>query len=649
MRLIRIGLANINTTVGAFVSNTDKLIKAANEMAAAGCTIGTTQEQGIGGYPSEDLVQWKSFVSKQWLQLERFCTTTRKLRTVFTVSLMVSHKGHIYNVVATIYKGIVLGLVPKEKLPTYGVFYEARTISTWTPGVVEVFKCGDTIINVPIGDIIYEFPFGVVGTNTCEDDWRPDGPIRRRTYAGVEVSLNSSSSPFRSGVFDTRREMLATRSGDNHCVLVYTNQVGGNDTLVFDGGGFVYDNGRNRLTAERWKEQVIFCDVDLDRTDRLRHEDTSWRTDAISFMANPANARPTLITSDEGPKANDYRFKYPIPENRSFFIPKNPRPALTLPSDLYFEEMLEAQVLGLGDYFEKSGAFKRFGIAMSGGKDSALAAVIAWRYAIEKGWTPEQINDRIRCYSMPTRYNSSTTRDIAREICERFGFGFIEVSIEDEFTLALAKHKEGLDPGQESGDSTLQNIQARIRGEKMNNWGNDLGLMWIMTGNMSEKAVGYTTYGGDMMGALAPMANEPKTVVIGELAYVAEVYDLEVIRRLLDTKASAELKPGQEDEKDLMPFPVLDACFALFVGEKMLTDEVLNVLSQMWTFEEFWAMDHTYHEGKLEEWVNLFTRLFFQSIWKWVQTPEGLHLGSLDLDRERALQLPVIQSREWAI
>lgn len=183
-----------------------------------------------------------------------------------------------------------------------------------------------------------------------------------------------------------------------------------------------------------------------------------------------------------------------------------------------------------------------------------------------------------------------------------------------------------------------QNAQARVRAERMWNWSNSASGLFLQTSNMSEKAVGYTTIGGDMEGALAVIANLPKTVVNYLLDYLLDTTGLEGIRLTLVKPASAELTDNQEDERDLMPFPVLDACFALYAGEKMTPEEVVVVVKAMFPDED---------PARLEAWTRKFARLFTQSIYKWVQTSLSLHVGNLDLERERALQLPVVQRTEW--
>ena len=185
---------------------------------------------------------------------------------------------------------------------------------------------------------------------------------------------------------------------------------------------------------------------------------------------------------------------------------------------------------------------------------------------------------------------------------------------------------------------TRQNIQARLRAQRMWNWSNSSGGLFLQTGNMSEKSVGYTTIGGDLTGALAVLANVPKTVVMALLAYIQEKEGYPGIAAVLKKPAGPELAHNQAGEDELMPFFILDACFYLFAGEKMLPEDVLAVLETMYP---------DLAPETLAGYVEKFTRLFLQSIYKWVQSPLALHIGNLDLERERALQLPVVTSRAW--
>ena len=270
-----------------------------------------------------------------------------------------------------------------------------------------------------------------------------------------------------------------------------------------------------------------------------------------------------------------------------------------------------------------------------------MALYIARRW-ITRRFGPEhekaKAKEILRAFFMPSRYSSKETHAAAEQAAKDFDAPFAVIPIDDAFERELEVAAKMLQPGEELGKMVRQNAQARVRSERMWNWTNSAGGLFLQTSNMSEKAVGYTTIGGDMEGAISVIANVPKTVVNYLLDYLLEKTGYAGIELTLKKPASAELADDQEDEKDLMPFPVLDACFALYAGEKMSPAEVKAVLL---------AMFPEYEPAKIEAWVSRFARLFTSSIYKWVQTALCLHVGNLDLDRERALQLPVVQRTEW--
>jgi NAD+ synthase (glutamine-hydrolysing) len=641
MRLVRVALASVNTTVGACRSNVERAIASAKAAAADGATVVAFPEQLVGGYPPEDLVQWRAFVDAQWSELRRFARETAPLGCASAVGLVVARGAHLYNVVALVHAGRVWGLVPKEKLPLYNVFYEARTLARGTPGLYDV------IDGVPFGDLLFDLDFGTVALEVCEDGWSPDGPMRRRSYAGAELVVNVSASPFRVGITETRREMIATRAADCQVTLAYANLVGANDGLVFDGGGFVAQNGRLLLQAPRFREGVPAVTLDLDRTRRLRTENTTWREDQAAFAAlaqlGPKPTRvhvdaPTAFASARAPLI------FPAPANRSFFLPADARTAPRAPRDVFCEELLDALALGIGDYFEKNACFRTIGVALSGGRDSLIVLAIARRW-IDMRWGDLPAKQRqakareiLRAFYLPSRFSSAETRAAAEQTARDYDAPFALVSIDDAFERELVAVEKMLQPGEALTVLARQNVQARVRAERMWTWANAAGGLFLQTSNMSEKAVGYVTIGGDGEGALSVVANVPKTVVNYLIDWLYEQSHSEGIRLTLLKPASAELAEDQEDERELMPFPVLDACFALFAGEKMAPDEVAQALR---------AIFPEHAPERLDDWVDRFVRLFTASIYKWVQAPLSLHVGNLDLERERALQLPVVQRAEW--
>ncbi len=635
MRLIKIAIANVNSTVGAVRANTDRVLRLARAAAAEDVTVACFPEQTVGGYPPEDLVQWRAYVASQRTELERFARDTAQMRTVFVVGLIVAVGGEIFNVAALVHRGSILGFIPKEKLPTYNVFYEARTLSHGTPGMT--LDAGGVLL----GDRIFSFEFGTLAAEVCEDGWSPDGPMRRRCYSGAELVVNLSASPYRVGVVATRREMLATRSSDNQATLLYANAVGAQDGLIFDGGGYVFQNGRMMLDAPRFREGLATCVVDLDRTIRLRRENTTWRVDCEAFRTRQAAVpvvRSFALTADRS------RLSYPAPAaGATFFLP-SAEPATRSAREEVLDDLFEALALGTQDYWEKTGAFRSFGIALSGGRDSLLTLLITWR-AVQRmhpGADGEALREKARsmitAFYMPSRYSSDGTRNAAARICEDLGVPLVVVPIEEAFQREAEAVKTMLADGREASPVTLQNIQARLRGSRMWNWANTSGALFLQTGNMSEKSLGYTTVGGDLEGALSVIANVPKTVVIALLERLHARFGFAGIREVLGTMAGPELASNQSGEEELMPFPVLDACLHLYAGEKLSPEETARALPAI--FPDLDA-------ARLRTWAEKFASLFTRSIYKWVQSPLSLHVGSLELDRERALQLPVVERNEW--
>jgi NAD+ synthase (glutamine-hydrolysing) len=637
MRLVKFGIASVNSTVGAVRSNTDKCIDLARSFAAEDTTLAVFPEQVIGGYAVEDLVQWRAFVASQRRELLRFADVTKDLATAFVIGVTVGVGGDLFNCGALVHRGKILGFCPKEKLPTYNIFYEARTFSRGTPGLALDAE------GIFLGDRLYTFDFGTVAMEVCEDIWSPDGPMRRRCYSGAEIVCNLSASPFRAGITSTRREMIATRASDNQCTVVYANLVGGNDGLVFDGGGYVNQNGRPMLDAPRFQQGHQTTVVDLDRTTRCRREASTWRADLEDFRHDERLVPEVKIDAKTADRSHH---AYPAPpKGTTFFLPTS-TVETTSPRDALLDDFFDALSLAVADYYRKTGAFRSIGVALSGGRDSLLTTLVAWRAlqlihaGLDEATLAAKIKSTFFTFYMPTRFSSADTRGAAARIAQDLGATFTVLPIEDAFHRELEATKAMLgEHGPAPTAITQQNVQARIRGTRMWNWANTSGALFLQTGNMSEKAVGYTTVGGDLEGCYSVIANLPKTVVIALIDRLYRRYGFEGIRMTMGTTAGPELAENQSGEDELMPFEVLDACLYLYASEKLATDEVVRALPSLFPERD---------PKQLATWAQKFSRLFTQSIFKWVQAPLAIHVGSLELDRERALQLPVVQRTEWS-
>jgi NAD+ synthase (glutamine-hydrolysing) len=346
-----------------------------------------------------------------------------------------------------------------------------------------------------------------------------------------------------------------------------------------------------------------------------------------------------------GATASRERLAYPAPPpGTTFFLPGASAPERT-PRDELLDDFYDALTLGVADYYRKTGAFKCIGLALSGGRDSLLTLLVAWgalrhiHEGLEGDALAARMKESLFAFYMPTRFSSDGTRDAAARIAADLGASFQVLPIEEAFKRELDATRVMLGEGGPAPTAiTQQNVQARIRGQRMWNWANSSGALFLQTGNMSEKALGYTTVGGDLEGAFSVIANLPKTVVIALIERLYRRFGFEGIRLTLSTTAGPELAENQSGEEELMPFEVLDACLYLYGAEKLATDEVATALPSLFP---------TRDPAQLRAWAQKFSRLFTQSIFKWVQSPLAIHLGSLDLDRERALQLPVVQRTQW--
>lgn len=638
MRLVKIGIANIDTKVKAFDANANKVIRVIEQASKDGYTVVAFPEQTFFGYSPEDLVEWTHLVQLQIESLVKVVKATSTSSTVFVVGATVPYNSNLYNCAIVIQAGKILGIVPKQELPNYNVFYEQRNFTPGKTGYYGEFDIGTTI---PFGDIVFDFDFGKLAVEICEDIWSPTGPMSRRTKAGAELVVNISASPYRIGVLNTRREMISTRSGDNLAAVVYANLVGANDGLVFDGGGFIANCGRLVYEAPRFIEQLSGYVIDLDVCRRKRIENTTWRTDAENYRQALKSIKGIFDTPRTG-------LKYPIPANQSFFLPTVKKVEPT-----FSDEVLDAIAWGIGGYFEKCGSFKHIGIALSGGRDSLFALMCANRWVNLRfaHLTQQARNDisrqLIHTFYMPTKFSSEDTKKAAAVAAEQYCSTHTVSSIQEEFELQLIKHVEMIPGGGELDRTTRQNIQARIRAARMWTWANNCHGMYIQTGNMTEKVMGYFTMGGDSEGALAVISNLPKTVINYILSdiHAQENTKDSAIGLTLAKPASAELDTNQEDEQDMIPYPkkynkpkdafrILDSCMYLIIGEKMGISEAADVLVQM-----FPEHDSDY----LRFAVKHFAKMFGRNIFKWKQSPTSLHLGNLDLDHSRALQIPVIQ------
>jgi NAD+ synthase (glutamine-hydrolysing) len=524
MTVLRIALAQVNTTVGDLTGNEQKIVAYIERARELGADVVALPELAIPGYPPEDLLLKPCFVQTNLDTLERIA---KKVSGITAVVGFVDHAGDIHNAAAVLYEGRVAGVYHKSYLPNYSVFDEDR-----------YFRAGECPLVFELGDVR-------VGVNICEDIWYPAGPTETQALAGAQLVINISASPYHAGKGAARERMLATRAADNVIFVAFCNLVGGQDELVFDGGSVILDErGEPVARGRQFAEDLVVADLDLTAVFRQQLHDPRRRKER-ALQSEEAVQRVTLAPG--------------APQGDRPPAEKHVVPRLDSLAEVY-----EALVLGTGDYVRKNG-FRKVVIGLSGGVDSSLTAAIA-ADALGK--------ENVTGVFMPSRYSSDESREDATQLAENLGIGFMTVHIDETFQAYLDMLAEPF-AGVER-DVTEENIQARIRGNILMALSNKFGWLVLTTGNKSEMSVGYATLYGDMAGGFAVIKDVPKDMVYKLSQHVNERAGCAVIpQRVFDKAPTAELRPNQTDQDTLPPYPVLDRILHAYVEEDRGLDEIV--------------------------------------------------------------------------
>jgi len=520
MRTLRISLAQINPTVGDLAGNRDKIIDHIGRARRLGADIVAFPELAVTGYPPEDLLLKPQFVKDN---LKTLREVQQASKGIVAVVGFVDRQDFLYNAAAVLQDGGLAYVYHKILLPNYGVFDEYR-----------YFRPGSRYPLLTIRGV-------KIGVNICEDIWFPEGPTRSQALAGAEMIVNINASPYHKKKGAERLAMLSERAKQNRVIISYTNAVGGQDELVFDGQSMVVDrNGRLLAMGRQFSEDLITLDVAVP-------EGRPRKTDAPT----PQFVSVDRVVLSERPASK----KKPLPSAHKI------RKPLSL-----CEEVYRALVTGTRDYLGKNG-FTTAVIGLSGGVDSALVAAVA----------VEALGNRnVVGVFMPSQYSSRESCDDAYELARNLGIRIVEVPIQDAFDAYLRTLRCLFAKTQQ--DVTEENLQARIRGNLLMALSNKFGWLVLTTGNKSEMSAGYATLYGDMAGGFAVIKDVPKTMVYDICRCVNRLAGRTVIPKRVMTKApTAELRPNQKDSDSLPVYPVLDPILKAYVEDDKEFREILEM------------------------------------------------------------------------
>ena len=530
LKNLRIALGQINTRVGDLSGNVERIAAVYEIAEDAGCDVALFPELVLPGYPPEDLLIRPGFLEDNVEALTEIADSTK--RCVAVLGYADDEEADDYvggirsaNAVALCCDGRVVGKYLKQKLPNYGPFDEARHFDSGVPS-----------------QPLWEIGGCTVGISICEDIWYPDGPPVSQAQRGAEVLLNVNASPFHASKMDTRKTLLQERFEQTKTPIVYLNLVGAQDELVFDGGSIVVDHrGEIAVQGSQFVEQVMIFDLEVPNS------------------AKPPEVRPVHISSApfDRPPLENSRLSA---QGHAAGILVGASVAPLLGPD---EEVWEALVLGVRDYFLKNG-FTDAVIGLSGGIDSSVVAVIA---ADALG------AENVHGVSMPSRYSSDHSKSDAADLAERLGIEFMTIPIEETFAAIT----DTLEPQfvKTKPDLTEENLQARIRGLILMALSNKFGWLVLATGNKSEAAVGFCTLYGDTNGAMSVIKDVYKTRLY-ELARWRNERSFVLSESILTKPPSAELRENQTDDQSLPPYDELDAILAGYVDSDLTIEDLIE-------------------------------------------------------------------------
>jgi NAD+ synthase (glutamine-hydrolysing) len=489
---LRATLAQINPCVGDLSANAE-LILSAVEHNRADSDLIIFPELCLTAYPPEDLLLRADFMREVMQQLERVKQATRELDIALVVGHPLKSGDELYNAASVLLRGEVLAVYKKRLLPNYNVFDEKRYFS---PGEQPV---------------VFQIKGHQVGLVICEDIWQP-APVSESVAAGAQLIVVINASPFHhSKAIEREEDVVRQRAIENNVPILYVNQIGGQDELVFDGASHVVDS----------KGQTIA---------RLPIFETAFLNIKLNFTENPPRCTPQA--------------------------------AHIAPHGSRDERIYKALVTGVRDYVEKNG-FKGVVLGLSGGIDSALTMAIAVD-ALGK--------HRVEAVMMPYHYTSEMSEQDAAEQARTMGVAYEVISIAPMVEATLAQLAPVFAKLPE--DTTEENIQARCRMLLLMAISNKKGSMVLTTGNKSEMAVGYATLYGDMAGGFAAIKDVPKTRVYSLSRYRNSLSAV-IPERVITRPPSAELRPDQVDQDSLPDYDILDAILQRFVEEDQSDEEII--------------------------------------------------------------------------
>lgn len=591
--------------------NAQKTVEAAHEAAKRGAAVIVFPELGMTGYTCQDLFFHDTLLAAAEREVARVARETAELDPLIFIGAPMRRLGKIYNVAAAIWHGKLLGLVPKSLIPNYCEFYEARQ---FTPAGNETVTVDYAGMSCPFGTKLLfchkKLPELVVAAEICEDVWGQMPPSVSHCAAGATVVVNLSASNELIGKPDYRRSLIKQNSAHNICGYVYTSAGPGESTtdLVFSGHSMICEDGS--LLAERapFSDEAILCgDIDVKKLTYSRSQNNVFRCrDDADYTKIPFG--DTLAATELERKFARRPF---VPDDDNV---RGSRCGL----------ILDMQSAALAKRIDHTHA-KKAVVGISGGLDSTLALIVAVR-AMERLSRPAS---DVLTVTMPCFGTGERTRGNAEELSLLLGTDFRCVDI----AASAEQHLKDIGHSLDNYDVTYENAQARERTQVLMDLANQSGGIVIGTGDLSEVALGWSTYNGDHMSMYGVNCTVPKTLVRFIVRYYADTCANErlaaVLYDILDTPVSPELvpsKPGEINQRteDILGTYELHDFFLYYMIRGGYSPDKLFRIAQL-------SFAGKYDDEYIKKTLTLFCRRFFAQQFKRSCIPDGVKVGTVAL------------------
>ncbi len=616
----RVAVATPAVRIGDPAHNAEATAALMQEAATKKALVCVFPELGLSAYSCEDLFHQQALIEASEQALKDLLAQTRKLPVAAFVGLPVQVDGLLYNCAALVNRGRLLGVAPKTYLPNYREFYELRQFTRGDIAVAEEIRLAGQ--KAPFGtDLLFrhaELPKLVLFAEICEDLWVPAPPSTFAALAGATVIANLSASNVVVGKHQYRRELAANQSA--RCIAAYLYSAAGTGEsttdLAWDGHAMVHENGSLLAESRRFatEPQITFADLDLDRL-------------AADRMRQGSFGQSMRRHAGETTRFRSIEFSLPVPRGRLPlqrhvarlpYVPDDPATR-----DARCEDVYRIQVQGLATRMRASGT-KKLVIGVSGGLDSTQALLVCARAVDELGLP----RSNILAYTMPGFATSTRTRSTAWQLMRAIGASAEEIDIRPSCLQMLKDLGHPYAKGRKVYDITFENVQAGERTSHLFRLANQNGGIVVGTGDLSELALGWCTYGvGDQMSHYNVNASVPKTLIQHLIGWVAQAggFDAAVkkaLQRVLDTEISPELVPGgQRTEDTVGPYELQD--FHLYYTLRFgYTPAKVAFLAQH-------AWKGKYDLKAIRKWLGVFLKRFFEtSQFKRSAMPNGPKVGS---------------------